>query len=170
MNHKRVVNIKHSFYDVYIGRPSKWGNPFSHLESEIAEYKVKTRLEAVQEYAYWINTQDNLKKDLHELVGKVLGCFCAPNLCHGTVLAELADRLEEDFEKVEKVFTTEGDDLLQEVYRYLFNIREHLEIEGDLEFILKVKSIVKHLNKTRNKPIIILTEKEMPTNRITHRK
>lgn len=30
-------------------------------------------------------------KDLHELKGKVLGCWCAPNSCHGDVLTELAD-------------------------------------------------------------------------------
>lgn len=29
-----------------------------------------------------------------ELRGKVLGCWCAPKMCHGDVLAELAERAE----------------------------------------------------------------------------
>ena len=31
---------------------------------------------------------------LPELKGKVLGCWCAPEGCHGDVLAELADSLK----------------------------------------------------------------------------
>ena len=28
----KVVHCKKELYDVYIGRPSKWGNPFSHIK------------------------------------------------------------------------------------------------------------------------------------------
>jgi hypothetical protein len=32
-----------------------------------------------------------LLHDLHELKGKILGCWCSPKSCHGDVLSELAN-------------------------------------------------------------------------------
>jgi len=87
----RVVHNKKKPYDVYIGRPSKWGNPFSHLEGTAAKYRVSTREEAVEKFREWIQTQPRLLADLPELKGKILGCWCKPLACHGDVLAELAD-------------------------------------------------------------------------------
>ena len=47
-----VVNKHHKVpYDIYIGRGSKWGNPFSHMDGTQALYKVATRQEAVEKYA-----------------------------------------------------------------------------------------------------------------------
>ncbi len=90
----RVVNKRVEPYDVYIGRGSIWGNPFTHLDGPTkAQFKVKTREEAVQRYAEWIQTQPQLLEQLPQLRGKVLGCFCAPKKCHGEVLAKLADSL-----------------------------------------------------------------------------
>ena len=45
-----VVNKRFDAYDVYIGRPSQWGNPFSHREGTLAKYKVATREEAMRKY------------------------------------------------------------------------------------------------------------------------
>lgn len=84
----RVVHCKREPYDVYIGRPSKWGNPFSHIPGK-GECQVPTREDAVECYRRWIMTQPQLLADLHELQGKVLGCWCAPQACHGDVLADL---------------------------------------------------------------------------------
>lgn len=81
MNKTTVVHCKRSPYDVYIGRPSKWGNPFTK----------GTREENIASYEAWIRTQPLLISALHELKGKVLGCWCAPKACHGDVLARLAD-------------------------------------------------------------------------------
>lgn len=86
-----VVHCKKDKYDVYIGRPSKWGNPFSHKQGTIAKFKVKSLEEAISSYEIWIKSQPNLMKDLHELRGKVLGCWCKPGSCHGDVLARLAN-------------------------------------------------------------------------------
>lgn len=88
-----VVNKKSGdAYDVYIGRGSKWGNPFTHLDGKTtAEYKVASRDEAVDKYREWVLTQPELMASLHELRGKTLACFCKPARCHGDVLAELAD-------------------------------------------------------------------------------
>lgn len=80
-------------YDVYIGRPSKWGNPFTHKQDgkTLAKHIVGSRDEAVQAYREWITNGDgkHLMNDLHELKNKVLGCWCHPQSCHGDVLSEL---------------------------------------------------------------------------------
>lgn len=86
----RVVH-KREPHDVYIGRPSKWGNPFSHLPGTLAQYRVASRDEAVDAYAVYICETPRLLADLHELRGKVLGCWCAPKRCHGDVLLALAN-------------------------------------------------------------------------------
>src|SRR5690348_9349173 len=67
----RVVHNKREAFDIYIGRPSKWGNPFSHKDGTLAEFKVATRDEAVSAYRDWIETQPDLLAALHELKGKV---------------------------------------------------------------------------------------------------
>jgi len=78
-----VVHCKKAPYDVYIGRPSKWGNPF-------VIGRDGTREEVIKKYKAWIKTQPHLMASLHELKGKTLGCWCAPRPCHGDVLEELA--------------------------------------------------------------------------------
>lgn len=89
----RVVHCKKSKYDVYIGRPSIWGNPFSHKDDTLAEFKVATREEAIQKYAEWVLTQPKIMSNLHKLKGKVLGCWCKPLACHGDILAKMVDEL-----------------------------------------------------------------------------
>lgn len=86
----KVVHCKKSKYDVYIGRPSEWGNPFTHLNDGLAKYKVESRKEAIEKYEEWIQTQPELMERVHGLHGKRLGCWCAPYPCHGHVLARLA--------------------------------------------------------------------------------
>lgn len=91
----RVVHCKKAPYDIYVGRPSKWGNPFSHLKKgTLAKYVVNTREESIAAYKKWITEGEGqyLLKDLHELKGKVLGCWCKPKSCHGDVLAELVEK------------------------------------------------------------------------------
>jgi uncharacterized protein DUF4326 len=78
-----VVHCKRERFDVYIGRPSKWGNPFV-LDGR------SSREEVIAKYRAWLLCQPELVAALPELKGKVLGCWCAPKSCHGDVLAELA--------------------------------------------------------------------------------
>ena len=88
----RVVHCKKERYDVYIGRPGKWGNPFRpKIEPDGFEW---TREMVIDLYETWIKTQPDLLADLHELKGKILGCWCKPRACHGDVLAKLADAIE----------------------------------------------------------------------------
>lgn len=86
-----VVHCKRDPYDVYIGRPSKWGNPFSHKDGTLAQYRVNTREEAITRYEEWLLSQPELVSALPELAGKTLGCWCAPDPCHGDVLVRLAN-------------------------------------------------------------------------------
>jgi hypothetical protein len=87
----KVVHCKKAKYDIYIGRPSIWGNPFSHLVGTLAKFQAESRDDAVAKYKEWIQTQPELLAKLPELKGKTLGCWCKPKSCHGDVLAELAD-------------------------------------------------------------------------------
>lgn len=88
----RVVNIKSGeHYDVYIGRPSKWGNPFRIGRDG-------DRAEVLRKYRKWLTAigRDGRHRSLFydattELSGKVLGCYCAPEPCHGDVIIEAMD-------------------------------------------------------------------------------
>jgi hypothetical protein len=85
MPHPLVVHCKQSAYDVYIGRPSRWGNPFK-LEHEADRAQVLAR------YRDWLMGQPRLlARARKELRGKRLGCWCAPKPCHGDLLAEIAN-------------------------------------------------------------------------------
>ena len=85
--------IPHPDY-VYIGRPSKWGNPFI-IDDEVG------RAKAVAKYRDWLLSQLEAPEyvgqglwwaDIAELKDKILVCWCKPLACHGDVLAELADQ------------------------------------------------------------------------------
>ena len=81
----RVVHCKKSPYDVYIGRPSDWGNPF-------VIGKDGDRADVIEKYRRWIMRQpDLLARAKKELRGQRIACWCKPEACHGDVLAEIAD-------------------------------------------------------------------------------
>jgi len=84
-----VVNRKlTSKYDVYVGRPTKWGNPFR-------EGVDGTRREVITKYAAYVLQHDALCRALPELRGKMLACSCRPKECHADVLATLANSTTE---------------------------------------------------------------------------
>ncbi len=89
----RVVHCRKDPYDVYIGRPSKWGNPFTHKAGTQAESVVPTRREAVAKYEEYIRASP-LMEDILELDGKVLGCWCKPQSCHGDVLVRILSEIK----------------------------------------------------------------------------
>jgi len=90
----RVVHCARDPYDVLIDRTTRWGNPFRIRHN-------RTRERAIQEYRDWLEGDPDLiahqgyppsKAIIREkLSGKVLGCWCAPNACHGDVLLEVAN-------------------------------------------------------------------------------
>lgn len=70
---------------IYIGRPTKWGNPF-------VIGKDGTREEVIRKYEdYLQNSPELLVQIQSELRGKDLICFCYPNACHGDVLLKIAN-------------------------------------------------------------------------------
>ena len=72
---------------IYIGRPSKWGNPYKIGEDG-------SREEVIEKYRQYITKGKgkHLLKDLHELKGKYLRCWCYPLPCHGDILVELIEK------------------------------------------------------------------------------
>ncbi len=81
----RVVHCKCESYDTYIGRPSKWGNPYSigidgYRGKVIEKYKKNLVLHS-----------ELIIAAREELKGKTLGCWCSPALCHGDILAYVAE-------------------------------------------------------------------------------
>jgi hypothetical protein len=69
---------------VYVGRPSKWGNPFA-MKSEIDREKV------IAQFTEYIMNSPDLLAQVGELRGKNLVCYCAPKACHADVLLKLAN-------------------------------------------------------------------------------
>lgn len=89
-----VANIKAKEpYDVYIGRPSKWANPF-----RLADYYDDRQL-VLRLFEQWVRRKKNvhlIEEAVSELKGKRLGCYCAPETCHGDVWIKLIKEWELD--------------------------------------------------------------------------
>jgi len=75
----KVVHCKREKYDIYIGRGSKWGNPYRIGQDG-------TRAEVIEKYEEYLKHNFNLLNALDELKDKVLGCWCKPKDCHGDIL------------------------------------------------------------------------------------
>ena len=73
---------------VYVGRPTRFGNPF-----KLRDYD---RAAALAKYEAWVNEQ--LSKDPHfldALIGKDLACFCRlDEPCHADILLRKIKELE----------------------------------------------------------------------------
>ena len=69
----------------YIGRPTKWGNPYP-----ITAYRSRKQAVAAFEN-YLLEHPELVGAAKQELRGKDLLCFCAPLACHGDVLLEIAN-------------------------------------------------------------------------------
>jgi hypothetical protein len=67
-----------------IDRYSEFGNPF-FLDSD------GTRDEVCDGYIEYFKHKRSLHSKVKDLKGKVLGCHCAPQRCHGDHLKKLAD-------------------------------------------------------------------------------
>ncbi|MGB6176113.1 MAG: DUF4326 domain-containing protein [Methylocella sp.] len=83
----RVLNKHHAGVPagaIYIGRGSKWGNPFRIGPDG-------DRAAVIAKYERWLADQHHLLRALDELRGCDLVCFCAPRACHGDLLLWLAN-------------------------------------------------------------------------------
>lgn len=87
----KVVNVdKCKTYDVYIGRGLKWGNPYAIGYSG-------DRDEVIRKYKYDFEREflKFNKQDIIELKGKTLGCHCKPAACHGDLLVDYLNSLDD---------------------------------------------------------------------------
>lgn len=87
----KVVNrYKTKEYDEYIGRGSRWGNEFiigvHGTRDEVIE---KYRVQMDEKLVKGLVTEE----DLLSLANKRIACFCAPQHCHGDVIADLVQLL-----------------------------------------------------------------------------
>lgn len=92
----KLINVKSKKkYDVLITRPSKWGNPYSHLDYSTASYRVNSPEEAVQKFEEYLLNNPDLMASLHELKYKTIACVCGKNKpCHGKIIKKYVDQLE----------------------------------------------------------------------------
>jgi hypothetical protein len=95
----KVVNLYKEPYDIYIGRAGRgqsgyFGNPIPKNKrcpscDTIHEGGGST-LECYKKYLNQrIEKDEEFKKNVKNLKGKTLGCFCKPKPCHGDILAEM---------------------------------------------------------------------------------
>ncbi len=92
----RVVHCKREPYDVYIGRPSVFGNPFPLIRST-------TRQRVINQYAQWVEGKIVVEgrtpptfQQIKDLKGKTLGCWCAPLACHGDILVKICEESDSE--------------------------------------------------------------------------
>lgn len=87
----KVVNV-HNRQDhtVYIGRPSKWGNPFKIGRDG-------TREEVMTKYRNYLLNNYELMASILSLDGEILGCHCKPKACHGDIIVETIEEIKNPF-------------------------------------------------------------------------
>lgn len=90
--------------EVYVGRPTPLGNPYTHEESSVASFKVDTREEAVEMYKVWIAEQlkdqnseayaefESLVEFYCDFGELTMSCWCDPLPCHAHILADMIER------------------------------------------------------------------------------
>lgn len=95
---------KKTNFDIYIGRGSSLGNPFTHLNKDDtkAQFQCETRDEAISNYDNYIRKKI-FEKD--ELICKELNkiylmslrndvnlvCYCKPKSCHGDIIKNIIE-------------------------------------------------------------------------------
>lgn len=151
-----VVNKNKSQYDIFIGRPSKWGNPFElGIDGD--------RKEVIQKYKEYLQDNIELLNSLEELKGKRLGCFCKPLDCHGDVLKEFLEFKNNFFLENKEIFIFDFkylisfDNPIENLKNIIYKLNNSNKNFDGIIFIDNSKEIEK--NQERNK--ILLEFKKM---------
>ncbi len=79
-------------HDVYCGRPSIYGNPWSHKDETLAKFKVDTKKEAIENFKNHLEMDEEFQKEVEKLKGKTLACWCKDNNCHVQVMVDWLNR------------------------------------------------------------------------------
>lgn len=88
---------------VYVGRPTRWGNPYVvggsvAVLAPVANHNPTSRIvqdihHAIDLYRQWLFHQERGRDLIPELRGKDLACWCPLDQpCHADVLLEIANR------------------------------------------------------------------------------
>lgn len=87
---------------VYVGRPSRWGNPFKaghvkwmyrHSDGAAVQFAPKDAEEAAAFFREIVCNEQTVAQIRKELAGKDLACWCPLDQpCHADVLLDLANR------------------------------------------------------------------------------
>lgn len=107
----QIVNLKNhtpTECDFYIGRPSIFGNPYTHLDKSIAKIKLDSRNDAISMYREYFYEQIKTNIDFIDEINKMLNCYknnhvlylccwCHPKPCHGEIIKEY---LENELKKL----------------------------------------------------------------------
>jgi hypothetical protein len=80
----RVVHCRRDPFDVFIGRPTEWANPY-HIGPD------GNRDQVIAKYCRRVARTPGLLRQIWTLRGQSLGCRCVPLSCHGHILAALAN-------------------------------------------------------------------------------
>lgn len=88
VHRKRIKGWRMPPNTVYVGRPTKYGNPYQVSCNATDEYRKKQ----IEKYAQSMSVM--LKQDaVVELKGKNLACFCPLNKpCHADILLKIANQ------------------------------------------------------------------------------
>lgn len=88
--------------DVYIGRPTVLGNPYTSkiLGNTLAVHQCATAEESVNKYGHWLKAQ--IDADNRQVMDALLAippdanlvCWCHPNPCHGDMIIKALKMLE----------------------------------------------------------------------------
>ena len=87
---------------VYVGRPTKWGNPFNWQDIEECYSDQEKKQFALDDYQDWLDNKFddnylphkriNILNNIAQLEGKDLACWCPLDKpCHADVLLRLAN-------------------------------------------------------------------------------
>ena len=90
----RTVDVQEWIEDPnneYIGRSSStWNLDRSQWANPYKVNRLTSRSSAIRAYERYIQHTEKLAKSVGDLKGKILGCWCTPQQCHGEVLHRLA--------------------------------------------------------------------------------
>ena len=85
---------------VYVGRGTRWGNPFRVGKTQMHDIRDATAQECVDLYREWVTAPQGTVAEIREhLRGRDLACWCPLEdehgnrvPCHADVLLEIANR------------------------------------------------------------------------------
>lgn len=96
---KHYANIQGTIPNIYIGRGSVFGNPYTHnpVATTKAEFQVPTREDAIAHYGKYFIERFKNDKEFRDEVFSLLRyiksvkevnflCYCSPQPCHGDFL------------------------------------------------------------------------------------